>query len=125
MVPDRNTPEEVVEQVALERFIEGLPARTSAWVRYHRPESLSAAVNLAESHLQPPPTAQRPSTPVPRTGAAALRRDRPSPAPRARGGDESGHMNHLPAPLRRRALRRQGRGVGGAGGLVTSGGIAL
>ena len=63
MVPDRNTPEEVVEQVALERFIEGLPARTSAWVRYRRPESLSAAVDLAESHLPPPPTAQRPPTP--------------------------------------------------------------
>uniref|UniRef100_A0A8C5B7G4 SCAN box domain-containing protein n=1 Tax=Gadus morhua TaxID=8049 RepID=A0A8C5B7G4_GADMO len=44
---------DVVEQVALERFVEGLQARTSAWVRYHRPESLSAAVDLAESHLQP------------------------------------------------------------------------
>ena len=49
LVPDRNTAEDVVEQVALERFVEGLPARTSAWVRYHRPESLSAAVVLAES----------------------------------------------------------------------------
>ena len=58
LVPDQNSAEDVVEQVALERFVEGLPARTSAWVRYHRPESLSAAVNLAESHLQPPPTAQ-------------------------------------------------------------------
>ena len=46
LVPDRNTAEEVVEQVAMERFVEGLPARTSAWVRYHRPESLSAATCL-------------------------------------------------------------------------------
>ncbi|XP_030196184.1 uncharacterized protein LOC115531196 isoform X2 [Gadus morhua] len=67
LVPDQNSAENVVEQVALERFVEGLPARTSAWVRCHRPESLSAAVDLAESHLQPPPTAQRPPTPVPRT----------------------------------------------------------
>ena len=36
----------MVEQVVLERFIEGLPARTSAWVRYHR--------DLVESHLPPP-----------------------------------------------------------------------
>ena len=40
LVPDRNTAEDVVEQVDLERFVEWLPARTSAWVRYHRPEFL-------------------------------------------------------------------------------------
>ena len=62
LVPDQNSAEDVVEQVVLERFVEGLPAWTSAWVRYHRPESLSSAVDLAE------------------------RWDRPSPAPRARGG---------------------------------------
>ena len=49
LVPDRNTPEGVVKLITLERFIEGLPARTSTWVRYHR----SAAVDLAESHLPP------------------------------------------------------------------------
>jgi hypothetical protein len=54
LVPDWNTAEEVMEQVALERFIEGLPARTSAWVWYHRPEGLSAAVDLAESHPPKP-----------------------------------------------------------------------
>jgi hypothetical protein len=121
LVPDQNSAEDVVEQVAQERFVEGLPTRTSAWVWQH----LSAAVDLAESHLQPPPTAQRPPTPVPHTGAADLCRDRPSSAPRARGGSpfRSGHINHLPPPLRRRALRRQGRVVGGAGGLVTSGAL--
>ncbi|KAK0145667.1 SCAN domain-containing protein 3 [Merluccius polli] len=56
--PERNTPDEIVEQVALERFIEGLPARTSTWVRYHRPENLQAAVNIAEGHLVPPPDGQ-------------------------------------------------------------------
>ena len=70
LVPDRNTAEEVVEQVAMERFVEGLPARTSAWVRYHRPESLSAAVALAESHLPPPMASQRPLVAGPRAGAA-------------------------------------------------------
>ncbi|XP_056444349.1 uncharacterized protein LOC130380948 [Gadus chalcogrammus] len=93
--------------------------------------SPSPAAPDGGGHLQPPPTAQRPPTPVPRTGAAALRRDRPSPMPRARGGvpmcllriPERAHESHpTPTPL---ALRRQGRGVGGAGGLVTSGGIAL
>ena len=62
-----------MEQVNLERFIEGLSARTSAWVLYHRPEGFAVAVNLVESHLAPPPTAQRPPTPGPPTGAAALR----------------------------------------------------
>ena len=90
LVPERKSAEEIVEQVALERFVEGLPARTSTWVRYHRPESLSAAVNIAEGHLAPPPTDRRPPTPSPRTGAAARRRDRPTPLPRARwGGSQS------------------------------------
>ena len=126
LVPDRNTAEDVVEQVALERFVEGLPARTSAWVRYHRPESLSAAVVLAESHLQPPPAGQRhrhrAHVPVrlPHGGT-----DQPRRRGRDGGAFQSGHMSRLPAPLHRRALRRQGRGAGGAGGLATSGGSAL
>ncbi|KAK0152897.1 SCAN domain-containing protein 3 [Merluccius polli] len=109
LAPERNNPEEIVEQVALERFVEGLPARTSTWVRYHRPESLSAAVNIAEGHLIPPSTDRRPPapTPSPRTGAAALRGYKPTPLPRAR-----------------RAIRRQGRGVGGADGRDTFGGTA-
>jgi hypothetical protein len=124
LVPDQNSAEDVVDQVALERFDEGLPARASAWVRYHQRESLSAAVDLAESHLQPPPMAQhRSHAPVqlPYGGIGQVRR-------RGREGGSpfrSGHMNHLQPLLCRRALRRQGRDVGGAGGLVTSGGIAL
>ncbi|XP_061910676.1 putative SCAN domain-containing protein SCAND2P [Entelurus aequoreus] len=43
--------EEVIEQIILEQFLEGIPARTSAWVRYHRPQSVAAAVALAEDHL--------------------------------------------------------------------------
>uniref|UniRef100_A0A8C5D165 SCAN box domain-containing protein n=1 Tax=Gadus morhua TaxID=8049 RepID=A0A8C5D165_GADMO len=42
LAPKPNTLEGVIDQVVLERFIEGLPARTSTWVRYHR----SAAVDL-------------------------------------------------------------------------------
>ncbi|XP_056432671.1 zinc finger protein 24-like [Gadus chalcogrammus] len=52
--PERNTQEEIVEQVALERCVEGLPTRTSTWVLYHQPGSLSAAVSIAEGHLAPP-----------------------------------------------------------------------
>ena len=106
-----------MEQVALERFVEGLPARTSAWVRYHRPESLSAAVDLAESHLQPPPTAQQPPTPVPHTGAAALRRDRPSLAPRERVGvpvPERAHESP-PTPTPQTGAQTAGEGCWGCG----------
>ena len=35
--PERNTQEEIVEQVGLERFVDGLPTRTSTWIRYHQP----------------------------------------------------------------------------------------
>ncbi|KAK0142845.1 SCAN domain-containing protein 3 [Merluccius polli] len=100
--PERNNPEEIVEQVALERFIEGLPARTSTWVRYHRPENLQAAVNIAEGHLVPPPTDRRPPvpTPSPRTGAAALRGYKPTPLPRARwrGGPSQEQTHESPSP---------------------------
>ena len=103
LAPERNNPEEIVEQVALERFVEGLPARTSTWVRYHRPESLSAAVNIAEGHLIPPSTDRRPPapTPSPRTGAAALRGYRPTPLPRARwgGGPTPEQAHEPPSPL--------------------------
>jgi hypothetical protein len=92
--PEQNTPEDIVEQVALERFVEGLPTRTSTWVRYHQPGSLSAAVNIAEGHLAPPLSDRRP-IPSPRTGAAALQRDRPTPGPRARwGGGPSQEQAH-------------------------------
>ena len=80
--------------MALERFVEGLPTRTSTWVRYHQPGSLSAAVNIAEGHLAPPLSDRRPPIPSPRTGAAALQRDRPTPGPRARWGGASQEQAH-------------------------------
>ena len=86
-----------MEQVALERFVEGLPTRTSTWVRYHQPGSLSAAVNIAEGHLAPPLSDRRP-VPSPRTGAAALQRDRPTPGPRARWGGGPSHEQAHSAP---------------------------
>ncbi|XP_056282655.1 uncharacterized protein LOC130201606 [Pseudoliparis swirei] len=45
------TAQAVVEKIVLEQFIGGLPARTSAWVRCHRPTGMKAAVTLAEDHL--------------------------------------------------------------------------
>ncbi|KAK0137336.1 Zinc finger protein 24 [Merluccius polli] len=102
LAPERNNPEGIVEQVALERFVEGLPARTSTWVRYHRPESLSAAVKIAEGHLIPPSTDRRPPapTPSPRTGVAALRGYKPTPLPRARwgGGPSPEQAQESPSP---------------------------
>ncbi|XP_059909407.1 SCAN domain-containing protein 3-like [Gadus macrocephalus] len=91
--PERNTQEEIVEQVGLERFVEGLPTRTSTWIRYHQPGSLSAAVNIGEGHLAPPLSDRRP--PIPQTGAAGLQPDRPIPGPRARwGGGPSQEQAH-------------------------------
>jgi hypothetical protein len=93
LVPDQNSAEDVVEQVVLERFVEGLPAWTSAWVRYHRPESLSSAVDLAE------------------------RWDRPSPAPRARGGvpvPERAHESP-PTPTPQTGAQTAGEGCWGCG----------
>ncbi|XP_035259046.1 uncharacterized protein LOC118230184 [Anguilla anguilla] len=49
--PELRSADEVVELVALERFIDGLPAETANWVRCHRPTGLAAAVTLAEDHL--------------------------------------------------------------------------
>ncbi|XP_061918510.1 uncharacterized protein LOC133659789 [Entelurus aequoreus] len=42
---------QVMDQLVLEQFLEAIPARTSAWVRYHRPRDLAAAVTLVEDHL--------------------------------------------------------------------------
>ena len=108
-----------MDAVVLERFSEGLPARTSAWVRYHRPETLEEAVELAESHLAPPSPSPRSLPPTPRADAAGPsgpRRERPTPALRARW--LGGGPNSLPL-TRRRALGRQGRHVGGAANLAT------
>ena len=65
-------------KVVLEQFVWGLPDRTSAWVRYHRPETLEAAVTLAEDHLAVHPDGNRSPT-----------RTRPTPAPRRRGPPQS------------------------------------
>ncbi|XP_062415775.1 uncharacterized protein LOC134107852 [Pungitius pungitius] len=99
------TAAEVLEAVVLEQFVEGLPARTAAWVRYHRPPTLEAATTLAEDHLavhrsgrggregalpatqpaaapaggSPQRTTERP-TPAPRRPPAAVHRDPPTAA---------------------------------------------
>ncbi|KAM6938626.1 uncharacterized protein PEZ65_004871 [Lycodopsis pacificus] len=67
----------VLEKVVLEQFIGALPARTSAWVRYHRAPTLGTAITLAEDHLavqaSGPGDSGRPLAPA-----------RPTPAPRRR-----------------------------------------
>ncbi|XP_035523495.1 uncharacterized protein LOC118332359 [Morone saxatilis] len=68
---------QMLEQVVLEQFVEGLPTGTAEWVRCHRPADLEAAVTLAEDHLAvhdgDRAPERRPSAPT-----------RPVPAPRRR-----------------------------------------
>uniref|UniRef100_A0AAQ4P4Q9 CCHC-type domain-containing protein n=1 Tax=Gasterosteus aculeatus aculeatus TaxID=481459 RepID=A0AAQ4P4Q9_GASAC len=81
--------EAVMEKVVLEQFAEGLPARTAAWVKYHRPPTLKAAITLAEDHLAVHPSGQRDEEGTPSPARPARRREgqlppveRPVPAPR-------------------------------------------
>uniref|UniRef100_A0AAQ4RXT8 CCHC-type domain-containing protein n=1 Tax=Gasterosteus aculeatus aculeatus TaxID=481459 RepID=A0AAQ4RXT8_GASAC len=99
----------VVEKVVTEQFLEGLPPRTAAWVRYHRPTALEAAVTLAEDHLAVHPGGHgeggRPTTstqpvPAPRRRSPLPVAARPPPSPRAlapqRGTDPPGLAGTLP-----------------------------
>ncbi|XP_034446667.1 uncharacterized protein LOC117764737 [Hippoglossus hippoglossus] len=81
-------------KVVLEQLIWGLPDRTSAWVRYHWPATLEAAVTLAEDHLAVHPGGQgggnRSPTPNRQTPAPHRRAPpqhhnpaQPPPAPRS------------------------------------------
>ncbi|KAJ8372653.1 hypothetical protein AAFF_G00280690, partial [Aldrovandia affinis] len=49
--PEIHSPEEMVQLVALEQFILGLPKGTSDWLRLLQPPALAAAVELAENHM--------------------------------------------------------------------------
>ncbi|KAK5852368.1 hypothetical protein PBY51_023840 [Eleginops maclovinus] len=141
--PGMRSAEDVMEQVALEQFVAGLPSSTA---NCHRPASLAAAVVLTEDHLslprqsmkeeprQPVVPADRP-VPAPRrrfqTAAAAPRSPQPTTLPLPTQA-----LPHLslslslpriqPPPLVVRhhggLLRRQGRSAGGAGSPATSGG---
>ncbi|XP_072768304.1 neurotrophin receptor-interacting factor homolog [Nerophis lumbriciformis] len=76
----------MLEAIVLERFVEAIPARTSAWVRYHSPPDVKAAVKLAEEHL----AVQRETTTKTAKG--------PTPAPRRRlaplwGGGGGGRVS--------------------------------
>ncbi|XP_077954435.1 uncharacterized protein LOC120834331 isoform X1 [Gasterosteus aculeatus] len=99
----------VVEKVVMEQFLEGLPPRTAAWVRYHRPATLEAAVTLAEDHLAVHPggrgeggrpTASTQPVPAPRRSSPRPVATRPPPSPRAlapqRGTDPPGLAGTLP-----------------------------
>ncbi|KAK5863018.1 hypothetical protein PBY51_000081 [Eleginops maclovinus] len=77
--PGMRSAEDVMEQVALEQFVAGLPSSMANWVHCHRPASLEAAVVLAEDHLSLPRRSMKeePRQPVVPAG-------RPVPAPRRR-----------------------------------------
>ncbi|XP_062420426.1 uncharacterized protein LOC134132719 [Pungitius pungitius] len=130
------TASEVVEKVVLEQFVEGLPARTAAWVRYHRSPTLQAATTLAEDWRCTPAggatgrACRHPAEEQPRHGDGASSRPRGSPY-RPHGGRRSPYTGtpqpqQAPAPFltRREVLERQGRSAGGAGSPVTCGGSA-
>ncbi|XP_051816491.1 zinc finger protein 444-like [Acanthochromis polyacanthus] len=81
---ETNGESRLLETVVVEQFLEGLPAETGNWVRYHRPMDLGMAVTLAEDHLAvhsggqgQAPLTTRP-TPTPRRKPAA----QPTGAPR-------------------------------------------
>ncbi|XP_061755561.1 uncharacterized protein LOC133552366 [Nerophis ophidion] len=89
----------VVEKILLERFIDAIPPWTAAWVRYHRPADVKAAVTLAEDHLavQREATKKTAERPIP----APCRRLTPpdgmalEPRPHLAGG--SGSMEQVPS----------------------------
>ncbi|XP_061769286.1 uncharacterized protein LOC133560608 [Nerophis ophidion] len=74
----------MLEEVVLEQFLDGIPARTSAWVRYHSPPVVQTAVRLVEEHLavhrEATPTTARKTPPThrrqlaPRWGGASQER---------------------------------------------------
>ncbi|XP_061772977.1 kit ligand a isoform X2 [Nerophis ophidion] len=59
-------------KILMEQFIDALPPRTAAWVRYHHPADVKTAVILAEDH------------PAVHREAMAKATERPIPAPRRR-----------------------------------------
>ncbi|XP_064175955.1 uncharacterized protein LOC135246428, partial [Anguilla rostrata] len=87
--PELRSADEVVELVALERFIDGLPAETANWVRCHRPTGLAAAVTLAEDHLAlyPRGQSQQQQQQQGRADTAPRRRALPPPGSVAAGYD--------------------------------------
>ncbi|KAK0150821.1 hypothetical protein N1851_008055 [Merluccius polli] len=97
--PERNTPEEIVRQVALERFIEGLPApNVHLGPGTHRPENLQGAVNIAEGPPGPPPDGQTTTS--------------TNPEPRGPARRPCGGLQTHPANLDRGRWRSDGRGRG-------------
>ncbi len=94
--------EEVIDRVVLEQFIARLPRRTAEWVQYHRPTSLTQAIQLAEYHLVACPGVGEPLinlslAPSPPSFPSLAR---PVPAPRSR------------VPAAPRAPQRSGNGQG-------------
>nr|XP_061840441.1 zinc finger protein 444-like [Nerophis lumbriciformis] len=94
----------MLESIILEQFIDALPARTSAWVRYHSSPDVKTAVKLAEEHL----AVQREATP--KTA------ERPTPAPRRRlaplwGGMEETSREQRPRTAEPPGANEQGTGA--------------
>ncbi|XP_061883609.1 uncharacterized protein LOC133634961 [Entelurus aequoreus] len=94
----------MLEAIVLEQFVEAIPARTSAWVRYHSPTDVKAAVKLAEEHL----AVQR--------EAETKTAEGPTPSPRRRlaplwGGVEGAPLERRPRPAEPPGAREQGTGA--------------
>ena len=89
--PRQHSTEDVVEQVAQEQFVAGLPTSTANWIQCHRPASLEAAVVFAEDHLSLP---QRSLKEEPRYSTVPA--GRPTPAMRRRFPAADAAVTHTP-----------------------------
>jgi len=128
----------MMDAMVLEQLLEGLPTRTSSWVRCHRPGTVDEAITLAEDHLAvyPPAKAAAPVDTLP-TPAPRRRFEAPEAVPPS--FNTRSLSLPLPLPLflslplsrvQRRAflpahsgsLKRLGRTAGGVGSPDTAGG---
>ncbi|XP_061762668.1 zinc finger and SCAN domain-containing protein 25-like [Nerophis ophidion] len=74
--------QKMLEAIILEQFLDAIPTRTSAWVRYHSPPDVKAAERIAEEHL----AVHREATPRMAAGLTSVPRRRL--APRWGGGKD-------------------------------------